>query len=136
MNTNDTNTPDKGKLIYPELSYSITGICFKVHNELGRFARERQYSDVLEEKIRASGLVYSREKRMNDGNNILDFLIEEKVVLEVKAKHMLLKTDFYQLQRYLQHVNVRLGLLVNFRNRYLKPVRIVRIDTDVRKKFK
>lgn len=45
MHTNDTNE----KLIYPELSYLITGICFEAHNEKGRFARERQYADLLEE---------------------------------------------------------------------------------------
>jgi len=44
MNTNDTNI--KGKLIYPDLSYKIVGILFQVHNELGRFAREKQYCEL------------------------------------------------------------------------------------------
>jgi len=39
------------------------------------------------------------------------------------------------VQRYLQTANLKLGLLVNFRNRYLKPVRIVKIETDARHKF-
>ena len=44
MNTNNK----KEKLIYPELSYKIVGILFHVHNQLGRFAREKQYRDLIE----------------------------------------------------------------------------------------
>ena len=134
MNTNDTNTVGE-KLIYKDLSYKITGACFDTHNEVGRFVRERQYGDTLENFLNEQGLVYTRELRHSGGNNILYFVIEDRVVLELKAKKMILKSDFYQLQRYLQHTGKRLGLLVNFRNRYLKPIRIIRIDTDVRNKF-
>ena len=57
------------------------------------------------------------------------------MVLELKAKKVITKDDYYQIQRYLQMLNIKLGLLVNFRNRYLKPIRVVRIDTDARSKF-
>lgn len=129
MNTNDTN-----KLIYPELSYTLTGICFSVHNKTGRFAREKQYCDLIEEKLKELKIPYEREYSTKDGNRI-DFLIDGKIILAVKAKRIVLKEDFYQLQRYLQSLNKKLGLIVNFRNRYLKPIRIVRIDTDAKKKF-
>lgn len=51
MGANDTNNTNI-KIIYPELSYLITGICFAVHNELGRFSREKQYSDAIEKKAK------------------------------------------------------------------------------------
>ena len=131
MNTNDANT----KLIYPELSYTIVGVCFEVHNQLGRFEREKQYGDFIEKKLKESGISYKREREILKTGNRVDFLIDDKIVLEVKARKLILKDDFYQLRRYLQSAGKKLGLMVNFRNRYLKPIRIIRIDTDARKKF-
>ena len=42
----------KTKVLYPEFSYKIVGICFGVHNELGRFQREKQYSNLIETKLK------------------------------------------------------------------------------------
>jgi len=123
------------KIIYPELSYTITGICFNIHNEDGRFLREKQYGDKVEKKLNEVGLVYKRELIIGESGNVVDFLIENKIILEIKAKRIIEKEDFYQMQRYLQSTRIKLGLIVNFRNRYLKPVRVIRIDTDAKNKF-
>ncbi len=133
MHTNYTNK--NGKLIYPELSYILTGLCFEVHNQLGRYAREKQYGDLLEETLREIKIPYKREFRIGKSGNMVDFFIDNRVVLELKAKPLILKEDYYQAQRYLQISNIKLALLVNFRNRYLKPIRVIRIDTDVKHKF-
>lgn len=123
------------KVIHPELSYIITGICFAAHNELDRFSRERQYCDLIEKKLKEIKIPYKRELRVGDDGNTVDFLIDDKIVLETKAKQILLKDDYYQLQRYLQALNVKLGIIVNFRDKYLTPKRIVKIDTDNKNKF-
>ena len=123
------------KIIYPELSYTITGICFNIHNEDGRFLREKQYGDKVEKKLNEVGLVYKRELIIGESGNVVDFLIENKIILGIKAKRIIEKEDFYQMQRYLQSTRIKLGLIVNFRNRYLKPVRVIRIDTDAKNKF-
>ncbi|MDO8574283.1 MAG: GxxExxY protein [bacterium] len=131
----DTNYTNKRKIIYPELSYLVNGICFDTHNAIGRFAREKQYCDLLESKFKEAKVPYLREYRVEKTGNIVDFLIDDKIILEVKSKRLILKEDFYQAQRYLQATGKKLAFLVNFRNRYLKPIRVVRIDTDIRAKF-
>ena len=119
----------KTKLIYPKLSYEITGVLFKVHNQLGRFCKEKQYQDALMEAFEQRNFQFEREQELRFsakvGGNQVDFVIENKIVLECKAKPFLTKNDYYQVLRYLKASGKRLGLLVNFRNRYLRPKRIV-----------
>jgi len=131
MHTNNTNK----KIIYPELSYTITGLCFDIHNIIGRFCREKQYCDFMESKLKEIKMPYQREHIVGKTGNRVDFLIDDKIVLEVKAKPLLVKEDYYQTQRYLQILDKKLGLILNFRNRYIKPVRIVKIETDAKSKF-
>ncbi len=126
---------NKGGLIYPELSYLLTGILFSAHNELGQYCREKQYGDLIEKKLKESKTNYKREITIGDSGNIIDFIIEGKILLELKAKKIVLRQDFDQVQRYLQETGLQLGLLVNFRSNYLKPIRIVKIETKNKEKY-
>ena len=130
MDTNDTN-----KLIYPELSYFLTGLLFSVHNKLGRYCREKQYGDEIENRLKELKVPYKREFIIKERGNVFDFLIDNKIILEIKAKSNILKEDYYQIQRYLQSSNIKLGLLANFRSQYLKPKRIIKIDTINKAKY-
>ena len=118
------------KVIYPELSYLILGILFEVKKELGEYAREKQYGDLLEKKLREKNMSYGREIAIGNSGNIIDFLIDNKIILELKAVRFFTKDNFRQVQNYLQQTQIKLGMLVNFREKYLKPKRIIRIDSD------
>ena len=117
----------RSKLIYGKLTYIINGICFEAHNELGRYSKEKQYSNYLEKRFKEEGLKYSREFSIGDTGNIIDFVIDNKILLEIKAKRLITKADYYQVQRYLQITDLKLGLLINFRNLYLRPKRIIKV---------
>jgi GxxExxY protein len=119
------------KILHKELSYEIMGLCFAVHNELGRFCKEKQYANRFEELLIEKDIKYRREcntkklKQTSPEGNRIDFIIENKVIIEFKAKRLITKEDYYQTQRYLQSSNKDLGLLINFRDRYLKAKRVL-----------
>jgi GxxExxY protein len=123
------NAVSSAKIIYPELSYAITGILYAVHNELGQYAREKQYGDLLKEKLAKSDIHFQRELAIGRSGNILDFVIDNKIAIELKAAPMLTREHYRQTQNYLQQSGLKLALLVNFRSKVLKPARVIRIDS-------
>ncbi|KKT45282.1 MAG: GxxExxY protein [Parcubacteria group bacterium GW2011_GWA2_44_15] len=130
-----TNTANDTNIIHPELSYQITGILFKVHNEVGRFCREVQYGDLLETLLKEKRIKYEREKTLpikgikNQFTNKVDFVIEGSILIDIKAKPVITKVDYYQMNRYLEACGYKLGMIVNFRNTYLKPIRVIRANS-------
>ncbi len=94
--------------------------------------RERQYADAFEQVLKAEGIKFQREAPLplplvtNEMTNKADFIVEGKIVIEFKAQPVITKEDYAQTQRYLQASKIKLGLLVNFRNKYLRPIRIIR----------
>lgn len=131
-----TNTQTKQKrlenIIYPELSYLLNGIFFKVHNELGNYCREAQYCDAVENIFKERNISHKREVHLKSENNLLknnsnrvDFIVDEKVLIEVKAKRFVGRDEYYQVQRYLRVFGLKLGLIVNFHQKYLVPKRII-----------
>ena len=120
------NTNDRP--FYPELSFKVVGLCFVVHNERGIYAKEKQYADLLEQKLKLNGLIYVREQIIGNSGNTVDFIVEGKILLELKAKRIITKEDYYQTQRYLQETKLKLGIVINFRDQTINPKRVVRID--------
>lgn len=116
------------KLLYPELSYDIVGLCYETHNEIGAFGKEKQYGDSFEQKLKENRIVYKREMQIGDTGNTADFFVEEKILLEFKAKRFLQEADFRQMQRYLQATGAKLGILVNFGGSYVQAERVLLMD--------
>ncbi|MDD5290514.1 MAG: GxxExxY protein [Patescibacteria group bacterium] len=120
------------KVAHKELSYKITGLLFKTHKELDRFRNEKQYADYFEELLKQAGIKYVREYKFEDQQYgqgrvrcICDFIIDDKVILEFKAKNFITKEDYYQTKRYLITLNLQLAIIVNFRQVRLAPKRVL-----------
>ena len=86
-------------------------------------------------ELKLKKIFFEREVIVGDTGNRVDFIADGKILLECKSKRMLAKEDYIQAQRYLQITGLKLGLRVNFRAKYVKPERIVRIDTDRAQKY-
>ena len=123
---------DKKDIIYPDLSYRICGLCFSIQNKLGRYRNEKQYGDALENLLKENDIPYERElilKKSFEGENtkrnIVDFIVDDKIIVELKAREVVLKDDYFQVVRYLVSCNKKLGLIFNFRQKYLRPKRVL-----------
>ena len=124
INTN--SEIEVGNLIYPNLSDNNNGFLLQAQNEIRPYSREKQYGDFIEDRLKEENLEYKREISIANTGNKADFLIESKIILELKNVRIITKKDYFQIQRYLQAADIKLGLLVNFRSSYLKPKRIVK----------
>lgn len=116
------------KVLYPELSYKIVGILFEAHKKLGSYAREKQYGDFIERRFKETELPYKRELAISNTGNVLDFIIDNKIILELKSIREISAECYRQLQNYLQQTNIKPGMLVNFRTSQLRPTRVLKID--------
>lgn len=120
-------------IIYREESYVIIGKCMEVHNELGAGFLEIVYKDALEYEFRKAGIPYEREKEyvINYKGIILshkfnaDFVVYDKIILEVKGVSGLTDAFTAQCLNYLKASNNKLALLVNFGEPRLSSKRIV-----------
>ncbi len=118
----------ESEIVLPDLSYKIVGCCFKVHDVLGMYALENQYGNLLAKTFDEGGLKFEREKILSKtGNDInkADFIIENSIIVELKSKPFIGKEDYYQVRRYLELADLKLALVVNFRQKYLKPKRVL-----------
>jgi GxxExxY protein len=120
-------------LIYKEESYRIIGKCMEVHNELGHGFLEIVYKDALELVFNQDGIPFEREKSYEvifrgvklPHRFYADFVVEAKIILEVKCVSSLTDEHIAQTINYLKVSGNRLGLLVNFGRKKLEYKRLV-----------
>ena len=129
-----------GKVICKELSYKVVGILFDVHSSLGGRYQEKYYQRAVETALGKEKLKYRRElpvdltfKGDKIGKYFLDFLIEDKIILELKAKPRFEANDFRQVMAYLKVKDLKLGILANFRGKKLVFKRV--LNPDYKKVF-
>ncbi|MCJ7826244.1 GxxExxY protein [Patescibacteria group bacterium] len=111
----------KQDLLYPELSYLIIGCAFDVYNSLGSGYHEKYYQRALIEAFVEKGISFQTEisfplqyKNKIVGRKRLDFLIDKKIVVELKKGNAFSKSHIDQVLEYLRTNNLKLGILINF----------------------
>jgi GxxExxY protein len=104
-----------------ELTHSVIGAFYEVHNNLGFGFLERFYVTALERELRDRGHNVAREvavqvfyKGQELGSQRLDLTVDEKLVIETKAASELHKSATRQLYNYLKATNLELGLVLHF----------------------
>ena len=108
-------------LLYPELSNRILGIAMQLHREMGCGFKEKVYQDAFEVLLKEE-VKYEREKKIElvfhgvklEHDFFYDFLIEDKIGVELKAVSEIIGEFEAQIINYLHISNHKLGLLLNY----------------------
>lgn len=122
-------------LVYPELSYQIIGILYDVYNKIGHGYNESVYQKAVAVACTTASLKFQEQvyfpimyQEKKTGSGYLDFLIDEKVVLELKRGDRFIKAHIEQVYQYLVANNLQLGILAYFAPRTIHFKRIVNLQ--------
>jgi GxxExxY protein len=125
----------KKDLVYPELSYQIVGVLFEVYKQLGSKYQEKYYQKAIAVELKKSGLTFTEQTRIPlnyketpIGSYVLDFIIENKIALEIKKNDNFSYKNIEQVVAYLKALNLKLGILANFTHKGLFYKRILNIN--------
>ena len=109
------------KEIQDEVTHKIIGSAMRVHSTMGNGFQEVIYQRCLAIEMQKQGLSFVREQEMPvyyDGIQVstrrVDFLVEEKVLIEIKALIKLEPVHLAQALNYLEAFKLKTGLLINF----------------------
>lgn len=111
-----------------EISKKVIGSAIEVHKALGPGLLESAYEECVAAEFRAQGIEFERQKPIPlvyrdvklDCGYRLDFLVENKVIVELKAIEIVPPVVYAQLLTYLRLLDKRLGLMINFHVEQLK----------------
>jgi len=115
-----------------EISKKIIGCSFQVHNTLGCGFLEKVYENALVIELRKTGLKVIQQAPIKVyyegeviGDYIADILVEEEIIVELKATKAIDEIHKAQLLNYLKATRLKLGLILNFGNSKLEIKRLV-----------
>lgn len=108
-------------MIEQDLTHKIIGCAMEVHKTLGNGFQEVVYQRALAIEMQMQGLNFEREKEMplqykgyDVGTRRVDFFVEDKIMVEIKAITDLEDVHLAQAMNYLEAYNMSIGLLINF----------------------
>lgn len=123
---------EKEKRIFPYkyLTEKIIGYSFDIFRQIGGKHPEKFYQNAMENKFIDNRINYKREnycKLEVDGKRIgyirMDFLIENKIVVELKVRDEIYKKDIAQILSYMRIKNIKTGLILLFTSNGVRPKR-------------
>ena len=116
---------------HEELTYKIIGCAMEVHKHLGNGFQEVVYQRALAIEMKMQGLEFSREHEMklqykgyDIGTRRVDFFVEEKIMVEIKAVIKLEDVHLAQAMNYVEAYHLEIGLLINFGAKSLQHKRV------------
>ncbi len=119
------------KAPHEDITYRIIGAAMAVHRRLGPGHKEVMYQRALEAEFEKVGLAFEAQKNLEvyDGERLIgyyipDFIVEDKVIVEIKAFATLHVKYLGQVITYLNHTGLQIGLLINFGERSLRYRRV------------
>ncbi|MES2003932.1 MAG: GxxExxY protein [Bacteroidota bacterium] len=120
---------------YPlqEDTYQIIGIGMSIHRILGKGFLEIVYKDAFEYELKARRIQYERERQFEVAYKDIilphkfyaDFVIENKLILEIKSKSGIIDEHYAQVLNYLAVSKLQVGLILNFHDKSLQYKRVV-----------
>lgn len=121
------------EILYKELSYAIVGAAMEVHRILGPGFLESVYQAALAHEFSLRGIPFEQFRRLPVtykgapvGEYVADFVVNEQIIVEIKAVSSLNAVHEAQALNYLAATGFRLALLLNFGAESLQRKRIVR----------
>ena len=115
-----------------EITYKINGCAMKVHNTLGNGFQEVIYQRCLAIELERAGLNFGREMEqtifyegIEVGTRRADFVVENQVIVELKALINLEDVHLAQAINYLEAYNIEIGMLINFGAKSLEFKRLI-----------
>ena len=128
---------------YGDLTGKIIGCAMKVHSALGSGFQEVIYQRAMVIEMKKQGLEFSREMEMtiyyegiDIGTRRVDFFVEEKIMVELKAVSLLNDLHLAQAMNYCEAYNLPIGLLINFGSKSLEYKRVYNINHEENKDYK
>ena len=104
-----------------DLTHRIIGAAFEVHSNLGNGFQEVIYQRALSIEMHLRNINFVREQEMllnykghDIGTRRVDFFVEDKIMVEIKAVISLEDVHLAQAMNYLEAYNLEIGLLINF----------------------
>jgi len=109
------------ELLYKGLSFAIIGAAMEVHKILGPGFLETVYQKALAHELKLHGIIFYEQVRLpitykgeSMGEYVADFIVESKIILEIKAVSKLNSSHQAQAIHYLTATGNKLALLLNF----------------------